>query len=170
MPAEIVITPAVWPQDIEQSRALLAHYGQYLNDSPVGASGFCLIGYEEELRSLPRKFDGKKADLLVARNAGEPAGCVAVSQRILRDGRLAAEMKRLWVEPKFRGFGLGRELVGSAIAWARSHACAAVVLDTVYQAMPEAVALYRSFDFQETERFNDNPISGVRFYILSLQE
>jgi ribosomal protein S18 acetylase RimI-like enzyme len=30
--------------------------------------------------------------------------------------------------------------------------------------MPEASALYRSLGFEETERFNDNPILGVRFY------
>jgi ribosomal protein S18 acetylase RimI-like enzyme len=43
-----------------------------------------------------------------------------------------------------------------------------LVLDTVNEAMPEASALYRSLGFEETERFNDNPISGVRFYTLKL--
>ena len=34
--------------------------------------------------------------------------------------------------------------------------------------MPEAATLYRSLGFTETARFNDNPIAGVRFYILEL--
>jgi ribosomal protein S18 acetylase RimI-like enzyme len=42
------------------------------------------------------------------------------------------------------------------------------VLDTVNEAMPEASALYQSLGFEETGRFNDNPISGVRFYKLKL--
>jgi ribosomal protein S18 acetylase RimI-like enzyme len=36
--------------------------------------------------------------------------------------------------------------------------------------MPEANELYRSLGFQETGRFNDNPLSGVRFYLLKLAE
>ncbi|MGC2403650.1 MAG: GNAT family N-acetyltransferase, partial [Acidobacteriaceae bacterium] len=118
------------------------------------------------MRSLPGKYADKEADLLLAHCKGEAAGCVAVTQRVLQNGELAAEMKRLWVEPDFRGYGLGRELVNAAIEWARSHGCAAVVLDTVHEAMPEAGALYLSFGFEETQRFNDNPIPGVRFYIL----
>jgi ribosomal protein S18 acetylase RimI-like enzyme len=43
-----------------------------------------------------------------------------------------------------------------------------VVLDTVNEAMPEAAELYRSLGFQEIGRFNENPITGVRFYILKL--
>jgi GNAT superfamily N-acetyltransferase len=59
-------------------------------------------------------------------------------------------------------------LVNGVIAWAKAHGCGAVVLDTVNDAMPEAAELYRSMGFAETSRFNENPISGVRFYILKL--
>jgi ribosomal protein S18 acetylase RimI-like enzyme len=58
--------------------------------------------------------------------------------------------------------------VEAAIAWAQSQGCVALVLDTVQEAMPEASALYRSLGFKETGRFNDNPISGVQFYILKI--
>ncbi|MGC2403649.1 MAG: hypothetical protein WA510_27910 [Acidobacteriaceae bacterium] len=40
MPAECEIAAARWPQDTEQARALLAHYGQFLSASPVGPLGF----------------------------------------------------------------------------------------------------------------------------------
>jgi putative acetyltransferase len=167
---EYEIAPAHWPEDIEQARALLTNYGRFLTASPVGAAGLCLIGYDAELRSLPGKYADKEADLLLARIKGEGAGCVAITERTLEDGMRAAEMKRLWVEPRFRGYGLGRGLVRAAIDWARSHECGAVALDTVHEAMPEANELYRSLGFQEIERFNDNPLSGVRFYLLKLVE
>ena len=80
----------------------------------------------------------------------------------------AAEAKRLWVEPSFRGRGIGRGLLEAAIDWARSHGYGAVVLDTVNEAMPEAAELYRSMGFEETSRFNENPVAGVRFYLLKL--
>jgi putative acetyltransferase len=168
MAVEFEIAPARWPQDIGQARAMLMRYGQFLSDSPVGSAGVCLIGYTAELDSLPGKYNQDDADLFLARSSGEAAGCVAVSKRVLPDGRLAAEMKRLWTEPAFRGHGLGRALVEAAIAWAQSQGCVALVLDTVQEAMPEASALYRSLGFKETGRFNDNPISGVQFYILKI--
>jgi GNAT superfamily N-acetyltransferase len=52
----------------------------------------------------------------------------------------------------------------AAIDWARTRGYGTLVLDTVNEAMPEASALYQSLGFEETERFNDNPILGVRFY------
>ena len=111
---------------------------------------------------------GKEADLLLAQVNSEGAGCVAITRRALKDGMDAAEMKRLWVEPGFRGHGLGRRLVGSAIDWARTYGCSAVVLDTVNEAMPEAARLYSSLGFEEITGFNENPIPGVRFYRLML--
>jgi hypothetical protein len=49
------------------------------------------------------------------------------------------------------------------VAWLR-----AVVLDTAIEAMPEAATLYLSLGFGEIGRFNDNPVSGIRFYMLKL--
>jgi putative acetyltransferase len=167
--AEYEIAPARWPEDTEQARALLTNYGEYLESSPSGAAGVCIPGYEAELRGLPGKYVGNEADLLLARVKGEGAGCVAITRRVLADGMDAAEMKRLRVEPRFRGHGMGRGLVGSAINWARAHECGAVVLDTVNEAMPEAAELYRSFGFEEITRFNENPVPGVRFYQLMLR-
>jgi GNAT superfamily N-acetyltransferase len=166
---EYEIAPARWPEDSEQVRALLRNYGKYLASSPSGAAGVCIPGYEAELRGLPGKYEEEGADLLVARVKGEGAGCVAITRRVLADGMDAAEMKRLWVEPRFRGRSLGRGLVGSAIDWARAHGCTAVVLDTVNEAMPEAADLYRSLGFEEITRFNENPVPGVRFYKLMLR-
>jgi putative acetyltransferase len=167
-PAEYQIAVARWPEDTEQARTLLTNYGQYLADSPVGAAGMCLIGYEAELRGLPGKYAKSDADLLLIRIKNELAGCAAIARHVLKDGMHAAELKRLWVEPRFRGLGLGRGLVNGAIQWAQAQGCSALVLDTVNEAMPQAAELYRSMGFEETGRFNDNPISGVRFYILKL--
>ena len=163
------IAAALWPQDVEAARSLLASYGHYLATSPAGAAGVCLPGYEAELASLPGKYQSAGADLLLARVQGESAGCVAMTRRVLADGVQAAEMKRLWVAPRFRGLGVGRGLVHAAIEWARAQQCRAVVLDTVVEAMPEASRLYQSLGFREVARFNNNPVPGVRFYQLMLR-
>jgi putative acetyltransferase len=158
------IAPARWPEDSEHALGLLRNYGRYLAASPVVAAGMCFADYETQLRGLPGKYAEGAADLLLARIKGEPAGCAALTPRILDDGTRAAELKRLWVEPRFRGYGLGRGLVMAAIDWARTREYRTLVLDTVDDAMPEASALYQSLGFEETGRFNDNPIPGVRFY------
>jgi ribosomal protein S18 acetylase RimI-like enzyme len=162
------ILPARWPEDAEQARMLLADYRHYLESNPSGKGSVCLVGYEAELRSLPGKYATAGADLLLAQVDGEGAGCVAITQRVMTDGTKAAEMKRLWVPPHFRGLGIGRGLVTAAIAWTRAHGCSAVVLDTVNEAMPEAAELYRSLGFNEISRFNENPVPGVRFYQLTI--
>jgi putative acetyltransferase len=167
-PAKYEIAAARWPDDTVEARALLSRYGQYIAASPSGSAGVCIAGYEAELQGLPGKYLEKYADLLLARVQGEAAGCVAITERVLADGTRAGEMKRLWIEPRFRGFGLGRALVCHAIDWARSHGYAAVVLDTVDEAMPEASKLYRSLGFEQTGRFNDNPVPGLTFYKLML--
>jgi putative acetyltransferase len=162
------IAPARWPEDTEQALRLLTNYGMHLAASPVAAAGMCFADYEAQLRGLPGKYAEADADLLLARVKGQTAGCAAITPRIMNDGARAAELKRLWVEPPFRGCGLGRGLVVAAIDWARTQGYRALVLDTVNEAMPEASALYQSLGFEETGRFNDNPISGVRFYKLKL--
>lgn len=166
--AQYEIAIARWPEDIERARSLLTNYGLYLAASPSGSAGVCIVGYEAELRGLPGRYAETEADLLLARVGEDVAGCVAIARRVLADGTQAGEMKRLWIEPRFRGLGLGRELVLSAVEWVRSHGYSAVVLDTVDDAMPEAAALYRSLRFEETGRFNDNPVPGLRFYLLKL--
>jgi GNAT superfamily N-acetyltransferase len=166
--ASYEITPACWPEDTEQALRLLTNYGLYLAASPVAAAGMCFADYEAQLSGLPGKYAEADADLLLARIKGQAAGCAAITPRILNDGTRASELKRLWVEPKFRGYGLGRGLVMAAVDWARTRGYQALVLDTVNEAMPEASALYQSLGFEETGRFNDNPISGVRFYKLKL--
>ena len=162
------IAPARWPEDTEHAFRLLTNYGRHLAASPIATAGMCFADYEAQLRELPGKYAQADADLLLARIKGEVAGCAALTPRILNDGATAAELKRLWVEPRFRGYGLGRGLVLAAINWARTQGFRALVLDTVNEAMPEASALYQSLGFEETGRFNDNPISGVRFYKLKL--
>jgi GNAT superfamily N-acetyltransferase len=147
---------------------LLGHYRQFLLDSPLGVAGICLAGFDAELETLPLRFGTGEADLLLAWVGAASGGCVAIAVRPLADGTRAAELKRLWVEPQFRGAGLGRALIKHAVEWSAQHACAAVVLDTIKEVMPEAGALYVSMGFAEIERYNDNHTSGIRFYRLDV--
>jgi ribosomal protein S18 acetylase RimI-like enzyme len=162
--SEIVVRRAVEGDDVAVVRRLMRGYGDYLASNPAGAANICLEGYEQELAGLP----GDYAVLLLAWVDGEAAGCVAL--RPLPREERACEMKRLWVDGAFRGLGLGRRLVDEAIRWAEQAGFAAMYLDTVPAAMPEANRLYEAMGFERVERYNKSPISDVVFFRLSLGE
>jgi putative acetyltransferase len=73
-------------------------------------------------------------------------GSVAI--RLLDEGR-AAELKRMYLQPDYRGRGLGRNLLNQAIDWAKARGCRSIVLDTS-TAMTAAQHLYESVGFART--------------------
>ncbi|MGO9803722.1 MAG: GNAT family N-acetyltransferase [Steroidobacteraceae bacterium] len=90
--------------------------------------------------------------LLIARLAGEPAGCAGL--RTLEAG--VGEIKRMWVAPGARGRGIGRRLLCELEQLARQRGMHALRLDT-NESLNEALQLYRSSGYREIARFNDNP-------------
>jgi GNAT superfamily N-acetyltransferase len=141
---------------------LMEAYGAHLAESPSGAENMCLSGFGEELDGLREKY----AALLLAMVDGVAAGCVALRRMSRVEG--GCEMKRLWVDPKFRGMRLGRRLVLGAIAWARREGMTAIYLDTIAPAMPEACGLYLSMGFERIAPYHAECTKDVEFFRLRL--
>ena len=142
----------------DEVRALLREYADSLSFD-LGFQGF-----EAELARLPGPYAFPDGALLLARVDGEPAGCVALR----RIEGTTAELKRLFVRPSHRGFGLGRELTETAIAVARELGYEQIRLDTAPE-MGAAQELYRSLGFREIEPYRENPIDGARYLELDLE-
>ena len=142
---------------VEACRALFVEY-----EKSLGVS-LCFQGFEQELATLPGAYARPRGRLLLARIAGEPAGCVALRPLGERD----AEMKRLYVRPDVRGMGLGRMLAECVIDEARALEYLTVKLDTL-PGMAQAQYLYRDLGFVDCAPYNDNPVGGVRFLSLDL--
>jgi GNAT superfamily N-acetyltransferase len=159
---QTVVRQAQWPADQAAAVRLLRNYAAYLSANPAGAANICLVGYEAELASLVERWSKPNGALLLAFVEGEAVGCVAVKVRHDRPG--CTEMKRLWVEPAGRGYGMGRRLAQASMDWSRENGFETILLDTVPAAMPEAAALYRALGFTETSRHNDNPVPGLVFF------
>src|SRR5436309_2352521 len=133
------ILQAESPEQIATTRDLFKEYAASL--------GFdlCFQSFEKELAELPGDYAPPSGRLLLAVVDGVPAGCVGLH----RLDENAAEMKRLYVRPEFRGHKLGQKLLGVLITQARKIGYRRLRLDTVEDKMRAAVALYRANGFHE---------------------
>ena len=130
------------------------------------AARYCLGEYYSELgRRFEKGFDVSRsrdpdaADMvrprgafLLAMSDGLPIGCVGLKG----SGGEAAEIKRLWICPTARGFGIAKRLMHAIETVARELSVKTLRLDT-NSALPEALKLYRTSGWVEIDRFNEDP-------------
>lgn len=138
---------------LEQVRSLFVEYAASL------ALPFCFQGFDEEVRALPGTYAPPRGRLLLAIEDGNPAGCVGLREW----DPDAAELKRLYVAPAYRGRGLGRVLTEAALSEARAVGYRRVRLDTIPSVMQPAIALYRDLGFREIPPYRENPVAGTLY-------
>jgi ribosomal protein S18 acetylase RimI-like enzyme len=71
-------------------------------------------------------------------------------------GGIRYEVKHLWLQPRVRGRGLSRQLLGELERRAIAFGATELVLDT-NASLEAAAGLYRSSGFVGIEPYNDNP-------------
>jgi putative acetyltransferase len=173
----VVIVTAEEPHEIDAARAIFTEYAASLNVD------LCFQNFDEELAALPGDYAEPRGALLLALIEADPAAPGALSRT---DGRAAhvaaccalrpldaadypnaAEMKRLYVRPAFRGMGLGRQLAEAVLDAARSAGYACVLLDTLDD-MEAARTLYEELGFEEVPPYYHNPIAGSHYLKVEL--
>lgn len=153
----LIIRQAVFP--IEKD-AVVSIFREYVS-SPTANLDF--QDYETEFAELPGKYAAPEGRLLLARRGGRVLGCAALR----RIDASACEMKRVYVRPKARGCGLGRQLVEAILNEAKLAGYSRICLDV----LPEFTAaqkLYESLGFAPAEPVSFNPVPGTKFLALSL--
>ncbi len=153
------IVQAKTPEQLNQVRYLLRNYGQLRNS----LNEVALPEPQKELDFLPGQYMMPDGCLLLALYDNQPAGCVALRKR--KDE--TCELRRLFVEERFRGMRVAKALVNELLKFAMHTGYQIIRLDTDPWMKP-AQALYRTFGFVEVEAYRYNPIKGVRFYELDL--
>mgnify|MGYP003583530108 CR=1 FL=1 len=177
---DVVIVTAVEPHEIEASRAIFREYADSLGID------LDFQNFDEELALLPGDYAEPRGALLLALIDGEAGGEAGPGQLRRSDGRPAhvaaccalppldggdypnaAEMKRLYVRPAFRGMGLGRQLTEAILDAARGAGYACVLLDTLDD-MEAARTLYEDLGFEEVPPYYHNPIAGSHYLKVEL--
>ena len=155
--SQLRILEARWPDDRERAESLFREYV----DSLGVDIGFQNV--EAELTSLPGRYARPGGAVLIAQDGADAAGIVAY--RAFEPG--IAEMKRLYVRPRWRGLRLGRELAEEAIEDARGRGYRTLLLDTL-ESMEAARRLYLALGFRPVAPYYDNPLPNVTYMALEL--
>jgi len=154
---QLKIIPAKTVQDIDKIKKLFIEYQQFL--------GFdlCFQNFQDELDGLPGNYCPPDGRLFLSLINDKPVGCVAL-KKLEKD---VCEMKRLYTKSKFRGKGFGRQLAIKIIEEAKLAGYKTMRLDTV-SFLKEALSLYYSLGFKQTEAYCFNPRDDVIYMELDL--
>ncbi len=139
------IAPAICNTDLIAARRLFRAY--------AGNIGLDL-GFQDftgELAKLPGPYAQPDGCILLARIADRPVGTVGL--RPLSPGY--CEMKRLYVEPAWRGRALGRALITEILAEGHRRKYRAMRMDTVSTVMSDAIALYHELGFSSIPAYRN---------------
>ncbi len=152
----VFVRPPCSADDWDLTRAIFLEYANSLDVD------LCFQGFEQELADLPGEYAEPRGALLLAWVDGQLAGCCALRPLDASDYANAAEMKRLFVRPRFRGLGLGRLLTEAILDAARHADYSCVLLDTLDD-MESARALYEDLGFSEIPPYYHNPFAGAHY-------
>jgi GNAT superfamily N-acetyltransferase len=143
------------PGDLPTVRRLWLEYLTWGNDGLESRFGFRLPveGAVEEDVATIAKFQPPEGRLLVAFEHGEPVGTSCM--RRISAG--ICEIKRMWVDPRHRGSGIGRAMLDRLIEVARLAGYARVRLDSP-RFMTAAHNLYRSCGFASIAPYPESEI------------
>lgn len=153
----VIVREAETQKDVLTARRLFEDYAGWLGID-LGFQSF-----DEELASLPGAYTRPTGLILFAEHGETIVGCVAL--RRIEDG--IGEVKRLYVDPAYRGQKIGRRLMDHLIEEAKGIGYSKLRLDTLPQ-MHTARGLYASLGFKKIAPYYYNPIEGTEFMELAL--
>lgn len=136
--------------NFNDARELFTRYSKSLNID------LSFQNFAQELSLLETQYNKPSGALLLCYDGGIAIACVAC--RLLEPG--TGELKRMYVNPDYRGRRIGEELLIRILDIARDLGYEKVRLDTL-PTMHAAIKLYRSFHFYEIDPYRFNPVKGT---------
>jgi ribosomal protein S18 acetylase RimI-like enzyme len=146
----ITFRVASTPADFEKGRQLFLQYIQSLD--------FALTfqDVDRELAEISMEYNAPTGALLLAFDDEKAIACAGVRKI---DGA-TAELKRMFVDPNYRGLQLGQQILQQTLNEAKQLGYKFIRLDTVPH-MRAAIKLYKAAGFYEIDPYRFNPIHGA---------
>jgi putative acetyltransferase len=152
---------ATTASDFNIARELFIEYANSLGFS------LCFQGFDKEIATIDQQYALPNGILLLLQDedTGKTVGCVALRKQ--SEG--IAELKRMYIQPEFRGKGGGEWMLKSIIQLARTMAFyQSIVLDTIPETMGNAIALYRKMGFVEIPPYYKSDVKESIFMKLEI--
>jgi N-acetylglutamate synthase-like GNAT family acetyltransferase len=136
--------------EIPQAKELILEYIKWLN------LDLSFQHIDEELEDFPGKYQEPDGAFIIAKENNAVIGCIGIKKL----DKTVCEMKRLFVNDKYKGKGIGKKLVELIIADAKAKQYEKMRLDTL-DYMKTAISLYQKNGFYEIAPYYHNPDKGV---------
>ncbi len=115
--------------------------------------------FDDELQILSTMYGPPTGELWLIQANEQFVGCAALRQL----DKHTCELKRMFIQPAFRGLHLGEQLMEVAIDTARKLGYTSIKLDSLRRLAP-AVKLYLRYGFTEIHPYNFNPEEDVVYF------
>jgi GNAT superfamily N-acetyltransferase len=164
----VEIRNVVLPDDIADVKKLWLDYLVWGNDKMQALYGVHphnpKEAVEHDIQQI-KKFQPPKGRLLLSIHQGKVCGLGSLKSINEEIG----EIKRMFVDPTFRGIGAGRAILGGLLIEAKKAGYTKVRLDSL-KFMEAAHSLYRSFGFRDIEAYPEMEIPAeFKDYLLFME-
>jgi GNAT superfamily N-acetyltransferase len=149
---EVLFKVARTAEEFQEGESLFRQYADSLQ------LDLSFQDFAYELKTIDQQYNAPKGALLIAYLEQKPIACVGIREL---DSE-TAELKRMFVQPAYRGLRLGHKLLEHILSVAKELNYKKVRLDTL-PTMTQAQQLYRSFGFSEISSYRFNPVEGTVF-------
>jgi ribosomal protein S18 acetylase RimI-like enzyme len=146
MNKEIMYKKLETREEIIKAKELIIEYIKWLNED------LAYQNIDDELINFPQKYEEPDGTFIIAKDNDSVVGCVGLRKL----DKNICEMKRLFVDDKYKGKGVGRKLVEIIINEAKCKNYKKMRLDTL-KTMENALKIYYKNNFYEIEPYYHNP-------------
>lgn len=115
--------------------------------------------FDQELQVIPTRYGPPQGELWLIQDTDQWVGCAALKQL----DEHTCELKRMFVQPAYRGRGLADQLMEQALTTALDLGYQVMKLDSLRRLTP-ALKLYQRYGFEETTPYNYNPEADVVYF------
>ena len=140
-------------EDYSSARLLFSEYAKAININ------LDFQHFDEELDDLKKMYAQPYGGIILAKEAAEAVGCVAIRKISEEIG----ELKRMYIKPNQQKKGIGKTLLEQALQLAKDCNYNVVKLDTLNY-MLSAIHLYKKAGFYEIAAYYHNPMATAVYF------